>query len=107
MILDSELILNPDRSIFHLHLRLGQIANTVILVDDPKRVDVIQSFFNDIEFKISNKEYVRITSSYNGKRITTVSTGVGIGNIDIIMNELDALANRIMNEIKTIIIKLV
>ncbi|MCF7568450.1 nucleoside phosphorylase [Sabulilitoribacter arenilitoris] len=93
MLLDSELILNPDDSIFHLHLKPGQVADTIILVGDPKRVNVIESFLNDVEFKISNREYVSITGKYNSKRITVVSTGVGIGNIDIILNELDALVN--------------
>lgn len=93
MILDSELILNPDGSIFHLHLRPGQVADTVILVGDPKRVDVIESLFSDIEFKIANREYVSMTGKFKDKRITVVSTGVGIGNIDIVMNELDALVN--------------
>ncbi|MGX1927787.1 nucleoside phosphorylase [Flagellimonas sp. 2504JD4-2] len=93
MILDSELILNPDGSIFHLHLKPEQIANTIILVGDPKRVDVIESLFSEVEFKIANREYVSLTGKFNGKRITVVSTGVGIGNIDIVMNELDALVN--------------
>ena len=93
MILNSELILNPDGSIFHLHLKPHQVADTIILVGDPKRVDVIESFLEDVEFKIVNREYVTITGKYYGKRITAVSTGVGIGNIDIVMNELDALVN--------------
>lgn len=93
MILDSELIVNPDGGIFHLHLKPGQIANTIILVGDPKRVDVIESLFTEVEFKIANREYVSMTGKFNGKRITVVSTGVGIGNIDIVMNELDALVN--------------
>lgn len=93
MILDSELILNPDGSIFHLHLKPGQVADTVILVGDPKRVRVIESLFTEIEYNITNREYVSMTGKYNQKRITVVSTGVGIGNIDIVMNELDALVN--------------
>lgn len=93
MILDSELILNPNGSIFHLHLKPHHIADTIILVGDPKRVNVIASLLSDIEFKIENREYVSVTGKYNGKRITVVSTGVGIGNIDIVMNELDALVN--------------
>ncbi len=92
-ILESELILNKDGSVFHLHLKPGQVANTVILVGDPNRIEVIASFMSSIEFKISNREYVSLTGNYNGKRITAVSTGVGIGNIDIVMNELDALVN--------------
>ncbi|WP_103072099.1 nucleoside phosphorylase [Aquimarina sediminis] len=93
MILESELILNPDGSIFHLHLKPEHVADIVILVGDPSRVDVIASFFSEIEFKIANREYVTITGIYNKTRITIVSTGVGIGNIDIVMNELDALVN--------------
>ncbi|MGW9687142.1 nucleoside phosphorylase [Flagellimonas sp. 2504JD1-5] len=93
MISDSELILNPDGSIFHLHLKPGQVADIVILVGDPGRVDVIGSFLTDIEYKMANREYVTITGKFNGKRITVASTGVGIGNIDIVMNELDALVN--------------
>ncbi|WP_420320122.1 nucleoside phosphorylase [Flagellimonas sp.] len=93
MISDSELILNPDGSVFHLHLQPGQVADTIILVGDPKRVDVVASFLSDIEYKIANREYVCTTGKFQGKRITVVSTGVGIGNIDIVMNELDALVN--------------
>lgn len=91
--LESELILNPDGSIFHLHLKPEHVADTVILVGDPNRVSVIASYLTDVEFKISNREYVSVTGRYNDKRITVVSTGVGVGNIDIVMNELDALAN--------------
>ncbi|MDO5981394.1 nucleoside phosphorylase [Flavivirga spongiicola] len=93
MILDSELILNPDGSIFHLHLKPGQVADTVILVGDPNRVNIIESFLSNVEVKVSNREYVCVTGMYNNTRITVVSTGVGIGNIDIVMNELDALVN--------------
>ncbi len=93
MILDSELILNPDGSIFHLHLKPNQVADTVILVGDPNRVSIIESFLSTVEVKASNREYVSVTGVYNNTRITVVSTGVGIGNIDIVMNELDALVN--------------
>ena len=93
MILESELILNPDGSIYHLHLKPGQVADTVILVGDPGRVTVIESYLSDVEYKVVNREYISITGTYNGKRITVVSTGVGVGNIDIVMNELDALVN--------------
>lgn len=93
MISNSELILNPDGSAFHLHLKPGQVADTIILVGDPGRVTVIGSFFTDVEYKIANREYVTITGKFNEKRITVVSTGVGIGNIDIVMNEIDALVN--------------
>ena len=89
----SELILNPDGSIFHLHLRPGQLATDVILVGDPDRVEMIASFFDDIEFKIQNREFVTMTGRYKGKRITVLSTGIGTDNIDIVVNELDALVN--------------
>ncbi|WP_420603092.1 nucleoside phosphorylase [Flagellimonas sp.] len=93
MISESELILNTDGSIFHLHLKPGQVADTIILVGDPKRVDIIESLMESVELKVYNREYVSMTGSYNGLRMTVVSTGVGIGNIDIVMNELDALVN--------------
>ncbi len=93
MISESELILNPDGSVFHLHLKPENLADTVILVGDPNRVSVIENYLENIEFQISNREYVSVTGTYNNKRITVVSTGVGIGNIDIVMTELDALAN--------------
>jgi len=104
----SELILNSDGSIFHLHLKPENIADTIILVGDPNRVSVIESYLDAIEFKISNREYVSVTGTYNAKRLTVVSTGVGIGNIDIVMNELDALVNIDFKtrEIKNVIKKL-
>ncbi len=90
---ESELILNPDGSIFHLHLKPGQLSNTILLVGDPGRVMVIQEFLSDVEHLTKNREYVSTTGKYNGKRISVVSTGVGVGNVDIVMNELDALFN--------------
>ena len=90
---ESELILNPDGSIFHLHLKPGQLSDTIILVGDPGRVHVIKEFLSDVEHLTSNREYVSTTGTYNGKRISVVSTGVGVGNVDIVMNELDALFN--------------
>jgi uridine phosphorylase len=89
----SELILNPDGSIFHLHLKQGQLANDVILVGDPGRVDMISSFFDSIELKVQNREFVTVTGQYKGHRITVLSTGIGTDNIDIVVNELDALVN--------------
>lgn len=89
----SELIINPDGSIFHLHLRPDDIASTVILVGDPGRVDTVASFFSRIEFSTSNREFKTITGYFNGKRISVLSTGIGTDNIDIVVNELDALAN--------------
>jgi len=91
--LDSELILNADGSVFHLHLLPHQIAETILLVGDPGRVDMIASYLSDVEFKISNREFVTVTGQYKGKRISVVGTGIGTDNIDIVLNELDALVN--------------
>ncbi len=93
MIERSELIINPDGSIFHLHLKPEHIAENVILVGDPNRVELVSSFFSNIEFKTSNREFVSATGTYNGNRITVVSTGIGTDNIDIVVTELDALVN--------------
>ena len=93
MIKSSELIINADGSIFHLHLKPEQLANDVILVGDPGRVELISKQMTDIEFLIQNREFVSITGKFNQKRITIVSTGIGTDNIDIVVNELDALAN--------------
>ncbi|MBP3454714.1 MAG: nucleoside phosphorylase [Alistipes sp.] len=89
----SELIINDDGSIFHLHLLPEQLADTVILVGDPGRVAMVSSFFDGIECNVSNREFNTVTGTYKGKRITVLSTGIGIGNIDISVTELDALAN--------------
>ncbi len=89
----SELILNDDGTIFHLHLLPEQIADIVILVGDPGRVALVASFFEEIECEVANREFKTITGTYNGKRMTVMSTGIGIGNIDISVTELDALAN--------------
>ena len=89
----SELILNPDGSIFHLHLKPGQVAKDVILVGDPDRVEMITGFFDDVEYKVQNREFVTVTGRYKGHRITVLSTGIGTDNIDIVVNELDALVN--------------
>ncbi len=93
MIGSSELIINPDGSIFHLHLRPEQIADDIILVGDPERVDLVAEHFHQKEFRIQNREFVSITGTYCEKRITVLSTGIGTENIDIVMNELDALVN--------------
>ncbi|MBL7970850.1 MAG: nucleoside phosphorylase [Prolixibacteraceae bacterium] len=93
MIKSSELIINADGSIFHLHLKPEQIADNIILVGDPGRVELISSLLTDIEFQVSNREFVSTTGKYNNQRITIVSTGIGTDNIDIVVNELDALAN--------------
>lgn len=90
---ESELIINSDGSAFHLHLRPEELADKVILVGDPGRVDIAASLMTDIEFRHASREFVSITGKYNGKRITVLSTGIGTDNIDIVMTELDALAN--------------
>jgi len=89
----SELILNADGSIFHLHLKPGQIAADIIMVGDPGRVEMISDFFDEIEVRAQNREFVTVTGRYKGKRITVLSTGIGTDNIDIVINELDALVN--------------
>lgn len=89
----SELIINADGSVFHLHLRPEQLADKVFLVGDPARVDMVASRFECIECNVSSREFHTITGYYQGKRITVVSHGIGTDNIDIVLNELDALAN--------------
>ncbi|HWS00006.1 MAG TPA: nucleoside phosphorylase [Prolixibacteraceae bacterium] len=89
----SELIINPDGSIFHLHLKPGQLAERVILVGDPGRVKMIAGFFDKIESQTDNREFVSATGWFGDKRITVLSTGIGTDNIDIVINELDALVN--------------
>lgn len=93
----SELIINSDGSIFHLHLKPEQLADNVILVGDPGRVAMVASYFESQEFSVSSREFNTITGTYKGKRITVVSTGIGTDNIDIVLNELDALANIDLN----------
>jgi uridine phosphorylase len=92
-IADSELIINPDGSIFHLKLQPEQIADTIILVGDPGRVDSVSKHFSSIEHKAANREFITHTGTYKGKKISVLSTGIGTDNIDIVVNELDALAN--------------
>lgn len=92
-IAESELIINSDGSVFHLHILPEQLADTVILVGDRARVEMFRKYLTDIESETSSREFVSLTGRYNGKRMTVLSTGIGIGNIDITMNELDALAN--------------
>jgi uridine phosphorylase len=94
----SELILNGDGSIFHLKLFPGDIADTIILVGDPNRVEMVSAFFDSIEIRRSNREFVTHTGSFRGKRITALSTGIGTDNVDIVINELDALANIDLDE---------
>lgn len=89
----SELIINSDGSIFHLHLKPEQLADNVILVGDPGRVALVAEYFDTQECSVSSREFNTITGTYKGKRISVVSTGIGTDNIDIVMNELDALSN--------------
>lgn len=89
----SELIINEDGSVFHLHVKPEQLASKVILVGDPGRVALVASHFESRECEIENREFKTITGTYKGKRITVLSTGIGCDNIDIVVNELDALAN--------------
>ena len=93
MIKDSELILNPDGSVYHINLKPGQIANDIIFVGDQNRVEKITKHFDSIEFTTQKREFKTQTGLYKGKRITVMSTGIGPDNIDIVMNELDALVN--------------
>lgn len=89
----SELILNDDGSIYHLHLKPGQLAPNIILVGDPGRVSMVSSFFDSIEIKQQNREITSHTGCYKGMDISVVSTGMGVDNIDIVINEIDALFN--------------
>ena len=90
---NTDLITNPDGSIYHLNLLPEQLADTVIVVGDPGRVSEISAFFDTIECKAQNREFITHTGIFNGKRISVLSTGIGTDNIDIVMNELDALKN--------------
>ena len=90
---ESELIINSDGSVFHIHLKPEELADNVILVGDPGRVDMIAEYLDDIEFRHASREFVSVTGKRNGKRITALSHGIGPDNIDIVMTELDALAN--------------
>ena len=89
----SQLVLNSEGAIYHLNLHPDQLADDVIMVGDPGRVDMIASFFDKIEVKRQNRELITRTGYFNGKRITALSTGMGTDNLDIVMNELDTLAN--------------
>lgn len=90
---ESELIINPDGSIFHLHVKPEQLADKIILVGDPGRVALVASHFETKECEVESREFKTITGIYKGKRITIQSTGIGCDNIDIVVNEMDALAN--------------
>lgn len=93
MIKESELILNPDGSVYHINLKPEQIAKDIIFVGDQNRVEKITKHFESIEFTTQKREFKTQTGIYNGKRMTVMSTGIGPDNIDIVMNELDALVN--------------
>ena len=93
MIASSELILNPDGSVYHLNLKPEHIATDIIFVGDQNRVEKITKHFSSIEFSLQKREFKTQTGIYKGKRITVISTGIGPDNIDIVMNELDALVN--------------
>ena len=97
MIASSELILNPDGSVYHLNLKPENIAHDIIFVGDPDRVEKITQFFDSIEFSIQKREFKTQTGIYKGKRLTVLSTGIGPDNIDIVLNELDALVNIDLN----------
>ncbi|MEZ4721137.1 MAG: nucleoside phosphorylase [Flavobacteriales bacterium] len=90
---ESELVLSSNGSVYHLHLREEHVADNVILVGDPGRVETVSSFFDDIEYRISNREFTTHTGTYKGLRVTALSTGIGTDNIDIVVNELDAAVN--------------
>src|ERR1700749_1409518 len=90
---ETELILNTDGSVYHLNLLPGDIANTIITVGDPERVEQVSRHFDHIELEKSKREFITHTGTIKGKRLTVLSTGIGTDNIDIVMNELDALVN--------------
>ena len=90
---ESELIINADGSIFHLHVTPEHLADKIILVGDPGRVKLVASHFEEIEYDVESREFHTVTGTFEGKRITVISTGIGCDNIDIVMNEIDALAN--------------
>jgi len=89
----TDLLVNPDGSIYHLHLKPGDVADTIILVGDPGRVRQVSAHFDTIEVRKSNREFVTHTGTFRGKRLSSLSTGIGPDNIDIVINELDALCN--------------
>lgn len=90
---ESELIINDDGSVFHLHLKPEQLADKVVLVGDPGRVATVAAHFEQQECEVASREFHTVTGSCHGKRITVISTGIGCDNIDIVINEIDALAN--------------
>ena len=93
MIPSSELVINPDNSIYHLNLQPHQLADTIITVGDPERVPFVSQFFDTIEVKIHKREFITHTGMYKGKRMSVISTGMGTDNVEVLMTELDALVN--------------
>lgn len=90
---ETDLILNPDGSVYHLHLLPQHIADTIIAVGDPDRVQAVSRYFESVEFEISRREFVTHVGKYKGKKVTVISTGIGTDNIEIFFNEIDALVN--------------
>lgn len=90
---NSEIITNPDGSIYHINLHPDQIADDIITVGDPGRVEKVSQHFDNIEHKVAKREFVTHTGTYQGKRMTVISTGIGTDNVDIVLNEIEALAN--------------
>lgn len=90
---ESELILNKDKSVYHLNLKPNQITDTIITVGDPSRVYMVSKYFDDVEFEMNRREFITHRGTYKGKKITVISTGMGTDNIEIFFTELDALAN--------------
>ena len=90
---ETELILTKEKKIYHLNLSKEQIANDILLVGDPERVELISSKFDKIEYKVHHREFLTHTGYLKGKRLSAISTGIGTDNIDIVINELDALVN--------------
>jgi uridine phosphorylase len=89
----TDLIINPDGSIYHLNIRPEHLADTIITVGDPDRVEKVSQYFDSVEFKISKREFITHTGMLGGKRLTVMSSGIGTDNVEILMNELDALVN--------------
>lgn len=105
-IAESELILNPDGSVYHLNILPEDVADTVIFVGDQNRVPLVSKYFDEIEIKKTKREFVTHTGTYKGKRLTVISTGIGPDNIDIVINELDALVNiDLKNRVKKSVLK--
>lgn len=90
---EPDLIVNADGSIYHLNLRPDQLADTILIMGDPARVGEVSGFFDQTEYRVSNREFIAHTGTFQGIRMTALSTGIGTDNIDIVMQELDALAN--------------